>query len=176
MFKTELLNDKECVITGYEGEEKEITIPCSINGKNVIKIGDHAFFGRDIHKVIIPNTIKVIGYKAFHECCSLKEITFVEGLQVIGYSAFCGNRCKKIVIPEGITEIQTYAFCDCPLLEEVYIPNSIQTIEKDAFSMNENLVDVTIPERFKNQLNEIFKEDNDYKYRRRKQSINYKFI
>ena len=176
MLKTEILNDKECTISGYEGEESEITIPCSIDGKNVTKIGDHAFFGRNIRKVIIPNTVKTIGDKAFHECCGLKEITLEKGLQVIGFSAFCGNRCKKIVIPEGVTEIQTYAFCDCPLLEEIYIPSSVQIIEKDAFSMNEKLMNVTIPERFKNQLDQIFREDDDYKYRGRKQGINYKFI
>ncbi len=176
MFRIELLNDKECAIIGYEGEEKEIAIPCSIDGKTVRMIDEYAFSATKIQKVTIPDTVKTIGNKAFHECCNLEEIIFNKGLLAIEYSSFCANHCKKIVIPEGVTIIQTYAFCDCPLLEEVYIPSSVQTIEKDAFSMNENLVDVTIPERFKNQLNEIFKEDNDYKYRRRKQSINYKFI
>lgn len=176
MFKTELLNDKECAITGYEGEEKEIAVPRSIDGRTVRMIGEHAFFATKIQKVIIPGTVKTIGNKAFHECCNLEEIIFNKGLLAIEYSSFCSNHCKRIVIPEGVTIIQTYAFCDCPLLEEIYIPNSVQIIEKDAFSMNYKLVDVTIPERFKDQLDEIFKEDDGYKYGRRKQSINYKLI
>ena len=175
MFKIELLNENECVIVEYQGNEKKVVIPDAIDGKIVRKIGEIAFSAVPIEKVVIPSSVKEIDYKAFHECCELSEIVFNEGLEKIGFSSFCGNNCKKIVLPNTVKEIQQYAFCDCPNLEELYIPNSVEILEESSCSLNDNLVNVTIPSRFKDRLEEIFRPD-ETKRKERTQPINYKLV
>ena len=139
-------------------------------------IGVYAFSASRIKRVALPKSMRVLEYKAFHECGSVEEIVLNEGLETIGEYAFCGTGCKKIVIPNSVKEIKQGAFCDSRNLEEVYIPNSVEIIEKDAFSICEKLVNVTIPTKFKNQLDDIFKENDPPKYEGRTKKINYKFI
>ena len=45
------------IINGYEGSEKDISIPSVINNMPVVKIGERAFFGKDITKVTFPDSV-----------------------------------------------------------------------------------------------------------------------
>ena len=71
-------------ITGYNVEGGlDVVIPSMINDKKVIEIGDYAFVtgdypnyaGLGITSVVIPNTVKSIGYMAFYRN-QLTSITF----------------------------------------------------------------------------------------------------
>src|SRR5690625_2728407 len=48
------------MITGYTGNETEITIPSEIDGKEVRYIGGNAFQDSQVEKVIVPNTVTSI--------------------------------------------------------------------------------------------------------------------
>lgn len=65
----------------------------------------------------LPQSLTSIGYDAFYDCYSLKEI----------------------VIPDGTTSIGRYAFSYCKDLEKVTIPASVTSIDSYAFSYTKPL-------------------------------------
>ena len=75
-YEYQINSDNSTVtITGYLGNDKEITIPSTITigTKNyeVISIGENAFYGNTkLTKVIIPESIITIGNDAFKKCSS----------------------------------------------------------------------------------------------------------
>ena len=70
-------NEGTAVITGYNGEGGDITIPSTLGGYPVTSIGDEAAF-RDCTSfttVDIPDSVTSIGSEAFLNCTKLTEIT-----------------------------------------------------------------------------------------------------
>ncbi len=64
-YSYEILSDGTVEITGYNGNETEVTIPSSINGKKVTSIGDDAFFEcTSLTSITIPDSVTSIGYYA----------------------------------------------------------------------------------------------------------------
>ncbi|MDR2444745.1 MAG: leucine-rich repeat domain-containing protein [Spirochaetaceae bacterium] len=86
---------KSLVITGYNGTEKAIVIPASIDGLPVRKIGDGAFRLKGLTGVVIPN-----------------------GVEAIGNQAFFGNQLELVIIPPSVKVISDSAF-DSNMLERV---------------------------------------------------------
>ena len=69
-------NNKHVIIIDYIGTSNIVSIPDSlkINGENLLvqEIGNYAFYyNSNIRKVIIPRTIKKIGFGAFWHCSNL---------------------------------------------------------------------------------------------------------
>lgn len=106
-------------------------------------IGAEWFSFSDIEKVIIPNTVRVLGEDAFVRCrhldvvifepdsrleriekccfnmCEIAEIVLPESVQYIGDSCFSHNGLKRIVIPKSVREIGNLAFSYCYILSSV---------------------------------------------------------
>lgn len=75
VFTYSELSDGTVKITKYNGNEKEVTIPDTIDDYFVTSI-DFMAFSRcfDIEKIVIGKHIKSIGDGAFSNCTSLKSI------------------------------------------------------------------------------------------------------
>ncbi len=124
-FEWLLLYDGTAVITHYLGEETDVTVPATVNGYTVSKIGPYAFYDMSSIKAItLPDTITEIGDYAF-EYCTFAEIELPESLKVIGRFAFHRASLTKIVIPKTVDTVGWSAFYDCPYLSyvEVYAKN-----------------------------------------------------
>ncbi len=81
-------------ITAYNGNEKNIIVPHTIEGLPVKTIGDRAFASKpDITCVTIPYGIESIGWFAFSGCVSLSEIAIPSSVGTIGYGAL--ENCKS---------------------------------------------------------------------------------
>ena len=76
------------VISGYRGNEREITIPSQIGGLPVVAIGEEAFKGSGVTRVTLPEGLCEIGWFAFSGCDELFEITIPSTVTTIGYGAF----------------------------------------------------------------------------------------
>lgn len=67
-------------VTGIEEDfidlVTEVIIPATRNGYPVTSIAPGAFAGTFIKKVVIPKSIKEIGYRAFKSCQALTDVTF----------------------------------------------------------------------------------------------------
>ncbi len=88
-------------------------IPSSIDGKTVVGIAGHAFKNEDsIRTIMIPNTVRYIGYQAFYDADGLTSIT----------------------IPASVTMIDTNAFTECSALSTVYIRSTSISVETYSFS------------------------------------------
>ena len=71
---------------------------------------------------VIPEGIRVIGYRAFYNCTTLKSIT----------------------IPNSVTDIGSYAFCSCDSLRSIVIPSSVTYIANQAFGSSDNLESIIV--------------------------------
>ena len=131
-FTGYIKEDGTICISGYTGEETDLVIPSEIDGIAVTEI--EWIEGLDfIESVIIPETVRTIGYNSFHHCSNLRDVTIM-GAESIEVSAFmmCSN-LENVTLPETLKTIRYGAFVDCPKLTEVIIPNSVTYIEKAAF-------------------------------------------
>ncbi|MFA7673836.1 MAG: leucine-rich repeat protein [Clostridia bacterium] len=131
-----------------------VSIPSSISGVEVVKIGEDAFRGKEIHRLIIPDTVKIIEESAFEWCgvseltlgknvetindnafynCKITNLMLPGNLKYIGDAAFLDNFTTSIVIPDSVTYIGDYAFSGHQLTS-IVIPNSVTYIGDYAFS------------------------------------------
>ena len=128
-------NSADFVIRGgvrekYNGAATEVVIPNSVK-----IIGDKAFYNcKGITSVVIPDSVQEIGLWAFYECKALPHITIPDSVQKIGQSAFEGcTALAAVVIPDSVKEIRSKAFAECSSLTAIAIPASVQTIGPEAF-------------------------------------------
>ena len=100
-----------------------------------------------ITKVVLPDTLKTIGYEAFRGCSDLTSIEIPESVTSIdGYAFYDCSSLTEIVIPESVTSIGDSAFCRCYSLTEIVIPDSVTSISGSAFAYCSNLASVVIPD------------------------------
>lgn len=109
------VNGEEVTVTGYIGSESSISIPISIDGKTVTAIGDGVFYGKtDLQKIIMTNSVAVIGNNAFNGCSALKEVIF-GNVEQIGSNAFIGCDALTSVVlkstqPPILSSSVTFSF------------------------------------------------------------------
>ncbi len=107
-------NKGSLTITGVSLQTpSSVTIPTSIKGKNVTRIGKDAFKGNAmITGVTIPGCIVDIGAGAFVGCTNLEELTILEGVKAFGgCDAVRGcPKLKSVTFPKSLTFIRERAF------------------------------------------------------------------
>ncbi|KAK8886506.1 hypothetical protein M9Y10_041970 [Tritrichomonas musculus] len=93
------------------------------------------FACRDVKKVFIPSSIKIISKNAFYSCSNLEEVIFENDsqLEVID-KAFCSSAIRQITIPSHVKYIGENCFSNCKQLETVKFENNF-----DLTSFNANL-------------------------------------
>ncbi len=135
----------------FENSIKEIEFE-----EGITKIPDNACRRAYLLKnAIVPDSVTLIGEKAFEDCRNLSSFPTLTSLTEIGYGAFYGCRSlQKVYIPkttesigrfafkysikeiefeEGTTQIPNY-FCDsADYLEKAVIPDSVTSIGEKAF-------------------------------------------
>ena len=87
--------------------------------------------------VIIPNSVKIIGEKAFKECSSLTSVTIGNSVTIIGNGAFQGClQLPSVNIPQSVTSIGEYAFADIDMPTVVSLIKDPFPISGSVFSIN----------------------------------------
>ena len=104
----------------------------------VTEISSYAFLHCNIEKVVIPNTVTVIGKGAFDKCFLLRSIT----------------------IPNSVVEIGYHAFFDCPKLVSLAIPNSVKRMG-GLLVANGKLEEIIVPDE---EVELIGKEERENEY------------
>ena len=93
----------------------------------------------------IPNTVKTIGYSAFHESVNLTDITVPNSVTSIGDRAFAGcTGLTSVTLGNGVTSIEDEAFYECTGLTSITIPNSVESIGSDAFAGCSSLTSINV--------------------------------
>ncbi len=106
-----VIQGKIAVITGCSDEEREIILPETIDGVPVGKIESNSFNEmHNLHRVVFPKTVKVIGGYAFAGCKNLEEVVFSEGLEVIEDWAFISCNIANVELPDSVKSVGKNAF------------------------------------------------------------------
>ena len=149
----EAVNDSSggVIIKGLKSGSKEtsITIPETLNGKNVTQIKEGAFKDNTkIETVTIEAGITSIGNRTFYGCSSLQTITFPDTLSSMGDEAF--YNCRKlnnVTFPDCLSEIGKNAFYQCSVLESADLSKtSMPAISDNTFEGCGNLGAAVLPE------------------------------
>lgn len=95
-------------------------------------IADKAFAEQEnLYRIIIPDSVSVIGYGAFDRCTNLISVNIPDGVSTIEGNIFRGCKSlENIVIPNSIKVIEYDAFQDCSSLKSLTIPYSVTTIRR----------------------------------------------
>ncbi|MEI6602255.1 MAG: leucine-rich repeat domain-containing protein [Clostridia bacterium] len=143
----------DATITGYlpsalanPTEAPTLTIPSTLDGYNVVAIGDYGLFSDQQHtSIVIPSSVTTIGANAFAYAAKLTSITIPNTVTSVGASAYAN--CLKVTsasIGTGITTIPAQAFSGDELLTTVTIPNNVTTISNNAFEQCVKLSTISI--------------------------------
>lgn len=120
-------------------------------------IGSAAFQGcSSLEEVNLPTGLKEIGNSAFAKCSSLKEATIPTGGTCIRAGAFMNSGLTHIEIPEGIEYIYRKTFEGCKQLVSVQLPATVVEIEEEAFYECSSLTEIVLHENLTKIGNKVF--------------------
>ena len=150
--------------------ERKLVIPSDVDGISITCICRNAFANRtNLEEVVVPDSVGVIGSKAFSGCISLQKVNLPQREIQIAEDAFeetsIGKTCdggawylgrhfmkaeKDIQgvfrIEEGTLSIADCAFSACVRIEKIVLPNSVRTIGRKAFAGCAGLKEIVMPE------------------------------
>ena len=111
------------------------SIKSIILSEGITDTGDCTFHQlKNLTKIKLPSTLKIIGNNAFSDAKKLKEVAIPQGVTAIGQSAFKGcTALPDVSLPEGLLTIGNRAFNGCNSLIAVTIPASVIVIDNYAF-------------------------------------------
>ncbi|MBQ8298002.1 MAG: leucine-rich repeat protein [Ruminococcus sp.] len=154
-YEYSVTDSGEICIEGYNGSEKNITVPDTIDGKNVTELGADAFFESTAETIHIPAGITYIADNPFLESYFLSEITVAEdnadyyaedGVLYLkrnesGATLLCypqGKDDLTFTVPEDVTNIGAAAIYSTQLTE-ITLPAGLEYIYHHGLSYNERL-------------------------------------
>ena len=111
-----------------------------------VGVAGKAAINCDFNELVLPDSLKYIGYSGFQSLRKLTSLTLPAGLKVIGEWAF--GYCPKITsvtIPASVDEIREYAFYGCNALTEINFNEGLKLIGQDAFYTSASYAPPTIP-------------------------------
>ena len=108
----------------YKGESVNVVIP-----DNVKVIGYRAFMGKGIESVILPESVVTIGNSAFANCTYLTSVTIPDSVKNIYDYAFYGcSSLTNIAMPNSVEIMGIKVFTGCSALKSITIPYGVKTI------------------------------------------------
>ena len=146
-------------ITGYVGAGGAVDIPATLDGHDVVAIGDTAFYAiSSITSVTIPEGVVSIGAYAFYACTGVTSITIPASVTSIGILAF--SQCSSLTAitvsgasgsyasVEGVLydhSIATLIQCPGAKSGTFTVPSSVTAIGESAFESCTRLTSVSVP-------------------------------
>lgn len=119
--------EKTVEITATDYTSGTVSIPSTIDGYSVKRLGANVFNGKsNITSVTIGEGIEYIGESCFRKT-GITSITIPSSVKTVGKSAFyqCTS-LKTVIMEEGVTTLETLAFCGCKILTNITIPSTLQ--------------------------------------------------
>ena len=133
-------------INGSSGSELLISELNFAENGVLESIGEKAFWYCEIScDVVIPNSVTEIGYMAFADTRSLKNLSFEAGGSCkLLDGAFMYSGVYSVDFADSVTEIGVKGFYTCNSLKSVVIPESVLYIADSGFQSCENLETIVI--------------------------------
>ena len=116
---TNVIENQGIKITRYDNTcgGKDVVMPPSINGKDIVSIGSGAFSRNQLTSVTIPNSVTTIGDSAF-SFNQLTSVTIPNSVTTIGSSAFKYNQLTSIDLSKltNLQSITPFVFSCNPMI------------------------------------------------------------
>ncbi|MBR6328842.1 MAG: leucine-rich repeat protein [Lachnospiraceae bacterium] len=106
-----------------------------------------ATFASDTH-LVLPNTIKDVGYAAFAQAQNLAEVSFegnTNDVDIKDYAFYNVFHLENITLPAKLKTIGESGLAANPLLTSITVPATVTSIGKNAFASNDLITTLTIP-------------------------------
>lgn len=150
---------KAACIEDYKGTDVNLIIPETIDGLDVVMLGDQCICAnRMVSRIELPKTLQALGEFTFAECTGLKEYAVAEdnpyfeaedGILytedktcLLRYPA--GRETESYTIPDTVTTLGNVAFA-YNKMKSVTLPDSLTTLGKMSFSDCTGLTEITVP-------------------------------
>ena len=141
------------IITKFKSKEATVVeVPSEIGGKPVVAIGEKAFMGKNIEEVILPDSLIVIGERAFCDCKQLAKVSLDEKVKMDRFT-FVG--CEKLVDDKGFLIVNHTLISYSGQDIDVVIPDSVKIIDDSAF-MRKKIETVKLSENVEEIRNNAF--------------------
>lgn len=119
---------------------EEIHLPAHLE-----KIGFGCFSSTKLTEIVLPETVKEIGERAFYSNPLLTRVSLPKGITTIPVYAFYNCPITSLdLLPEGIKEIGDNAFKRCQI-EEAIIPEGVEKLGVNAFGGCAKLKTISFP-------------------------------
>lgn len=157
-FKYSVYENNKILITDYIGNDAHVTIPDTIDGYEVIALGNGVFDpkssvspfkskNRTLKSIIMSDNIVFIG-SAFQNCSSLEAVKLSKNIIAVSDSFHGCKKLKEIELPESLRSI-CGAFEMCHSLKEVIVPPNVEELSSESFLECQNLERVTLSPKIK---------------------------
>lgn len=98
-------------------------------------IGERAFSRTGMRKIILPDSVRSLGERAFEYPTRMTELKLSAGLEEIpDYCFYHSNHLKSLEIPGNIRRIGKYSFYQARDLKDLKLSEGLETIDEGAFS------------------------------------------
>ena len=162
-----ILVNNEAYVCGYNGTDREITIPSEIEGKKVTAICSRLegimfkrFFTAEEPQTVsvtVPEGVTELRRRCFGNCKILEQVTLPSTLERIGEDAFCYcPNLTEVNIPKSVKWIGDSAFKECGI-SSLTLPEGLEGIGEYAFERSA-LIEITIPNTVKYLGRQAFNE------------------
>lgn len=135
------LDDGSIAVAGLvKNKNVSISIPETIDGKQVSEIDLCAFYRDDFPSVSLPSSLRKIDRAAFLRCDKLNSVTFSEGITTIEKNAF--RHCEvlsQMTLPTSLTTLGTHSFDGTNIAEVSFVGLGITELPEGVFSNCEKL-------------------------------------
>lgn len=126
--------------------------------EGVRTIGRNCFWNADmIEKIVIPKTVRQIGYNPFANCknitfenqslfyCVKDGILYDSTMQEVVCCPSTAPIHGEVVLPSTVVNIGRSAFTGCESLKRIVVPEGVRFISRGAFSWCANLEEIVLP-------------------------------
>lgn len=104
-------------------------------------IGGGAFYGAQIQKLTLPETMRAFDNFAF-TFSTLAEMNTPASLLFMGEQALAGTKFTTFAFPEGMTTLYDGVMAQCEQLQSVTLPTTLKYVGFHAFFLNKALTEV----------------------------------
>ena len=173
-YNYEILEDGTVAINQYLGTADEVTIPPTIDGRQVTVLHRYSFaFNENLRKVIVPEGVTRIGYWAFEDSFNIEELVLPDSLRDMSVSYIVDTKVfrdaenwqdgflyinnhlvdikesqvkGKVEVREGTITICDKVFKEKNDITEVILPEGLKSIGETAFEDCKNLEKIYLPD------------------------------
>ena len=121
-----------------------LTIPITLDGQEIVGIGDEVFHSLGLIGINFPSTLQIIGNGAFSDN-DILAVTIPSSVEEINGGAFYGNNINELLFEENskLNYIGEWSFTWNNISGELIIPDSVKYIGEWAFPGSDGMTKLT---------------------------------